>query len=101
MGVEAEHTVVAWYQDDLIHNGLIDSPVDLAHDAALSLGDLYYHRTPAQYQLWLWTMGQDGPWWKPVTWGHVREDGKRLIVTKLSKWPSWVSESYYRSLNPE
>ncbi|KAJ2984877.1 hypothetical protein NUW54_g10347 [Trametes sanguinea] len=69
------------------------------HDAIpdLEIGDLFYHRTPTAYQLWLWCKDDTGrAVWQPAHYGYRRkEDGRRLIVTKALKFPSWVTNDYY------
>ncbi|KAI0364224.1 hypothetical protein BV20DRAFT_1057371 [Pilatotrama ljubarskyi] len=103
--VEAEKVVkTSWFEAEEISDELIDSPPDLTGESDLEIGDLFYHRTPSEFQLWLWTTGRDNdddgaPFWKPVTAGYARADGRRLTVTPALRKPSWVTSDYYfRSL---
>ena len=73
---------------------LTDVPCE--SDEKLAPGDLFYHRTAGEYKLWLWTVVEDSdPFWKPVWYGYLREDGRRLIVTPVTKQPGWVSKEHY------
>ena len=61
------------------------------------LGDVYIHRTPTEYQLWVWEDDADkGPFWKEVPIMYTRSDGKRLTVTQVWRRPSWVDEQWAR-----
>ncbi|KAI0644327.1 hypothetical protein C8Q79DRAFT_1012119 [Trametes meyenii] len=82
-----------WFEAAEIGDELIDAPPDLTDDSDLHLGDLFYHHTHSEYQLWLWTIGKDGKAaWEPVFYGYTREDGRHLIVTETMKFPSWVDK---------
>lgn len=96
--------ITYWYQADVVRNNLLDYPPDLTKvpgTECLVLGDLYYHCTPTQYQLWIWAREKNQKAaWKPVKCGHKRDDDRYLIITKTDKFPSWVQyESYQRALN--
>ncbi|KAI0712368.1 hypothetical protein C8Q76DRAFT_797227 [Earliella scabrosa] len=83
-----------WYQADQSSDQPLDAPLRLKHE--LTIGELYYHRTPAQYQLWLWTDDTvKGPHWAPVKCGYKRSDGRYLIITNKDKYPSWVLRDQY------
>ncbi|KAH9895962.1 hypothetical protein C8Q73DRAFT_665004 [Cubamyces lactineus] len=85
--------LATWFETENIGEALIDRPPDLTGEPGLvvEIGDLYYHRTSTQYQFWLWSIGPQGePFWMPVHYGYIREDGRRLIVTTANRWPSWV-----------
>ena len=65
----------------------------------LAIGDLFYYRTSGGYKLWLWSVLDGKPFWKPVKYGYIREDGRRLIVTPSTHVPSWVSLERYNRLD--
>ena len=84
----------AWYQADRSSDQLLGAPPRLKHK--LTLGELFYHCTPAQYQLWVWTDdGAKRPRWVPVKCGYKRDDGRYLIITNKDKFPSWVLRDHY------
>ena len=93
MPVRPAQVVTSFYQPDELGDGPIDAPPDMARDADLALGDLFYYvMRDGTYQLWLWCVGSNGqPWWKPVYVGYQREDGKWLLVTPQLKVPGWVT----------
>ncbi|CDO77463.1 hypothetical protein BN946_scf184881.g6 [Trametes cinnabarina] len=97
-GEERNMTVVSttWYEAEEIGEGLIETPPDLTAEMAPQEGDLFYHWTALDYQLWLWTKAADGNlFWKPVQDGFTRQDGRRLTLTKVMKMPTWVSAEWY------
>lgn len=83
----------------MIRNDLLDAPPNFSESPKLLVGHLFYHRTPTQYQLWLWTVDPNGvKLWKPVYHGFVRSDGRILTVTGALKVPSWVKASTFAKL---
>ena len=83
-----------WYQADYPSDQLLDAPLRLKHK--LTIGELYYHCTPTQYRLWLWTDDAvKGLHWAPVKCGYQRGDGRYLIITNKDKFPSWVLHNQY------
>ncbi|KAI0710500.1 hypothetical protein C8Q76DRAFT_798059 [Earliella scabrosa] len=94
---------VYWYPKVPTDEPILMPPdlTDVPSDLKLAPGDLFYHRTAAdQYKLWLWTVVEgNGPFWKPVWYGYLRDDGRRLIVTPVTKQPGWVSKEHYSKLD--
>lgn len=71
-------------------------PLDLSCRPELREGDLFLHRTPRKPLLWLWTRSTEGGLeWKSVYVGYVREDGRRLALTKKKEWPTWLQADWF------
>ncbi|KAL7284233.1 hypothetical protein ACG7TL_001515 [Trametes sanguinea] len=89
-------TSTSWYEAEEVGEDLIGAPPDLTGESDLEQGDLFYHRTPTDYQLWMWTTAEDGRlFWQSVYDGFARHDGRRLTLTKAQKLPSWVSNEWF------
>lgn len=92
-------TRTVWFEAKVIGHKLLDAPPNFSKSPKLLVGHIFYHCTPTQYQLWLWTMDPSGvKSWKPVHHGFIRADGRVLTVTESLKVPSWVKASTYAKL---
>ncbi|OSC97456.1 hypothetical protein PYCCODRAFT_1471863 [Trametes coccinea BRFM310] len=71
-------------------------PPDLSGHSDLAIGDLFCNRVVGAHtpRLWLWTTVGDTPTWKPISEGHIREDGRRLSITPKQRRPSWVKAGW-------
>ena len=91
----AAKIVTAWFES--FSNTLYTRPPDIRAHPELQLGDLFYHYTATQYQLWMWTEDSAGsPRWMGVFWGYERADGLRLTLTPTTRKPSWVNERRFK-----
>ena len=78
----------------------ITSPPDLTSRTDLEIGDVFAHKVGETRQLWIWSTKPNGTrYWKSVSVGYKREDGRRLILTNVRLHPSWVSETWYKKLD--
>ncbi|PIL31022.1 hypothetical protein GSI_05716 [Ganoderma sinense ZZ0214-1] len=85
---EADRVVVtAWFESS--SDKLVDSPPDLRDHPDLRLGDLFYHSTANDYQLWIWEVNDHGVLcWVRVKFMSVR-NGLYLTLTPGERRPSW------------
>ena len=58
---------------------------------------MFLHRIPGRKPvMWLWTRNPEGGLhWKSVYVGYVREDGRRLALTKKKEWPPWLQADWF------
>ncbi|PIL24706.1 hypothetical protein GSI_12592 [Ganoderma sinense ZZ0214-1] len=93
-------TVTTWFYKTTTESKLVNTPPDLTgHPDGLVLGDVYFDRAGDACRLWLWSLDMVGvAHWKQVPIGYQRGDGKHLIVTRKTFFPSWVTPSYYRQI---
>lgn len=87
-----DEVITTWFESS--SDDLIDSPPDLRDHSDLQLGDLFYHYTTNDYQLWIWEVNTDAKLcWVPVKFMSAR-NGKYLTLTLQERRPSWVSYKY-------
>ncbi|RPD57153.1 hypothetical protein L227DRAFT_614019 [Lentinus tigrinus ALCF2SS1-6] len=77
-----------WFQSK--SEDTIGAPPDFSRVQNVRLGDVYIHKMPNRYQLWLWSLADGVHYWHPVREGYRRMDGRKLQVTKGMREPSWV-----------
>ncbi|PIL37504.1 hypothetical protein GSI_01198 [Ganoderma sinense ZZ0214-1] len=98
-GDRAEHAIItSWFESSSdVSDALIDCPPNLRDHPDLQIGDLFYHSTPTDYQLWIWEVDEDDKLrWVRVKFMSVR-NGLYLTLTPEERRPSWVSEKYARA----
>ncbi|KAI0666484.1 hypothetical protein C8Q78DRAFT_984230 [Trametes maxima] len=76
---------------------LREPPPSLSNKPELAINDLFCNRITGvdMPRLWIWTSdGDKPPFWKPISEGDTREDGRRLSITPKQKRPSWVKSDW-------
>ena len=101
--VRGEQDVIVWWWETRSIEA-ISHPPDISHRRELKEGDLFLHRhgdlTAHRYgekiHMWLWAAEDGGPLrWVRVRVGYMRDDGRRLSLTEVKKWPSWLEPEWY------
>lgn len=67
-------------------------PPPLHPTCGVQRGDIFFHTFPGGFQFWFRMRREDtgADTWESVELGYVREDGRKLTITRKSKRPSWV-----------
>ena len=67
-------------------------PPLIHHSCGLKRGDIFFHKLPDGWQLWLRNGDESAveDVWTEVDIGYIREDGRKLTVTPTIQAPSWV-----------
>ncbi|KAI0752995.1 hypothetical protein C8Q80DRAFT_1118244 [Daedaleopsis nitida] len=90
--------IVKTYWFEVRGQSVVQQPPNFVQDD-VEIGEILYHRNMAEgrlSQLWIWVDDRGtGPYWKPVTVGYRRQDGRRLSLSEKRKTPSWVHADYF------
>ncbi|KAH9834087.1 uncharacterized protein C8Q71DRAFT_159973 [Rhodofomes roseus] len=75
------------------------APPQLHPSCNVKIGDLYLNSSDDEVHVWIRTTDGDADegepeYWKAITVGYVRDDGRRLTLTATLKVPSWVGKSW-------